>query len=1069
GITYYTDASSVEELFKILLEYAGVELSVTSSIEPLFEKLGQTVLASAQIKQFDVKILPNELINDSQLIESNPSVELSILGVTNLNIHSVCKQSLEHNELHSANVQAGIRVQRVKQEFNLSLLRLVYQFYTVVGNAFEYISMDEIGKTDTNIFQQQNDPLINYSRTTTINDIDNFAQRSFQLNTLLINNNDLISTERECWKKLRELVAIYQTSTDIKQLPTISKHQRSVSDLSNDDSLEEGKNIPFQLIPTKNVITNETLLLSAFGWLIIDEINYTASLGGLKVDGRMGKVQGSISLSQRLRALQANTNHHNSKKYDGSLIVQIGSTSLSLKETLSTSSDTHLNNSTSRLNETASNTSLSTRQISVLDIIVGKSRALTSLQTRSKNLRLSGVTNIGTIAMDVPLRPQEVHDLVNRAGRLITSYVQEFLPGDTEESSTVLSKTNDELQQINTNVNNTIQEINLPTTTEQIPKKKRLHIHRKRKLSSHLPVDILQTQTSISSLPKKPIFEVHIIAHCQGMTFSTTLLSTLKAQYKIGIVEGVANLGSTKSRFTAVVHEHALHFLNNNNNNTNNLHQLPTVSSDNHVRIDFPQIRCYGNYIIEQEEHNQSKAHLNLRTNIDLLKLTITADFLAQLVFVSKVIIHEINEILGKVSGVDQFQFQTAESKTKDKDLTISDNNDNDFNEDEDEQEKISTTPFIYKINISMKGFQVIGQTPSDTVVKFENGDKKVPISIKLTNYDEQNSLLLYNKSLINALLNIKLSLGQLLHTGNFQDAAYFKTKLLLKNSFQLDDLEKKAYFLRLNKPSFYWQSGAIDKGILFWLNYKNTYDYWNEQRGAFTTPTTDSTHIRSLVNVQPLPTKNNELNLMFQLHIIDLGIAIPLHQVDQPTKLSTTTDHQSNQILNQRQTTTTTLDESSDFLVFTLDQTTISACSCGAIISSGSFEGFCFRFAENFQQTNPNWKPTPSSTSSNVILNACCVPSGQYLMHSRAKHIANSSSPKWFLNVQWDMKGIDINIDSVISKRFSQLIRIITATQLIEHDNHKNNDNDLSKNSNLNDTQMLIDVLGFLFFFVTK
>ncbi|CAF4943360.1 unnamed protein product, partial [Rotaria magnacalcarata] len=37
--TYYTDASPVEELFKILLEYAGVKLSVTSSIEPLFEKL----------------------------------------------------------------------------------------------------------------------------------------------------------------------------------------------------------------------------------------------------------------------------------------------------------------------------------------------------------------------------------------------------------------------------------------------------------------------------------------------------------------------------------------------------------------------------------------------------------------------------------------------------------------------------------------------------------------------------------------------------------------------------------------------------------------------------------------------------------------------------------------------------------------------------------------------------------------------------------------------------------------------------------------------------------------------
>ncbi|CAF5099787.1 unnamed protein product, partial [Rotaria sp. Silwood1] len=28
--------------------------------------------------------------------------------------------------------------------------------------------------------------------------------------------------------------------------------------------------------------------------------------------------------------------------------------------------------------------------------------------------------------------------------------------------------------------------------------------------------------------------------------------------------------------------------------------------------------------------------------------------------------------------------------------------------------------------------------------------------------------------------------LGQLLHTGGFQDAAYFKTKLLLRNSFQV-------------------------------------------------------------------------------------------------------------------------------------------------------------------------------------------------------------------------------------------------------------------------------------------
>jgi hypothetical protein len=189
----------------------------------------------------------------------------------------------------------------------------------------------------------------------------------------------------------------------------------------------------------------------------------------------------------------------------------------------------------------------------------------------------------------------------------------------------------------------------------------------------------------------------------------------------------------------------------------------------------------------------------------------------------------------------------------------------------------------------------------------------------------------------------------------------------------------------------------------------------------------------------------------MFQLHIVDLGIAIPLQQSDTPTKL--TTDNLTTQVFNSQQSNST-LDESSDFLVFTLDKTTISACSCGAIISSGSFEGFCFRFAENFQQTDKNWKPSRSLSSPNIILNACCVPSGQYLMHSRAKHILNSTSPKWFLNVQWDMKGIDINLDSIIGKRFSQLIRTITSTHLIEPIDHLNNENNSLSNSNLINTQ---------------
>lgn len=449
-------------------------------------------------------------------------------------------------------------------------------------------------------------------------------------------------------------------------------------------------------------------------------------------------------------------------RYDGSLILQIGSTSLSLKETLSTSSDSLINSAAAHSTDT---TSSSTREISVLDIIIGKSRALTSLQTRGMNLTLSAVTNIGTIAMDVPLRPQEVHALVNRAGRLITSYVQEFLPDDSQPLSESMSSTNKDLPS-----NEKIEPSDLPLSTEPKPRKKPSNTRRKQTITSNPTSDIFETQPSISSFSKRPVFQVHLTARCKGMAFTTTLLSSLKAQYKIGVVEGVAHLGGITSRFTAVVHEHALHFLNNN---TNDLNQLPRVSTDNHVRIDFPQIRCYGNYTVEPNENIRPKGHLSLRTKVDLLKLTITADFLAQLVFVSKVIIHEINEILGKVSGLDQFQFGPAKSVANDQTLD---------EESEEDDDKSSIAPFTYKIDISVKGFKVIGQTPSNTMVKFENGEK-MPIFIILTNFNEDKTLTSNNKPLINALLYVKLSLGQILHNGGFQDAAYFKTKLLLKNS----------------------------------------------------------------------------------------------------------------------------------------------------------------------------------------------------------------------------------------------------------------------------------------------
>ena len=62
-----------------------------------------------------------------------------------------------------------------------------------------------------------------------------------------------------------------------------------------------------------------------------------------------------------------------------------------------------------------------------------------------------------------------------------------------------------------------------------------------------------------------------------------------------------------------------------------------------------------------------------------------------------------------------------------------------------------------------------MGQTLSNAIVKFETDDAD----------DEENALLFYSKPLINASLNIELSL-------------------------ESDDADKEAYFIRCTKPSSY-------------------------------------------------------------------------------------------------------------------------------------------------------------------------------------------------------------------------------------------------------------------------
>ena len=65
---------------------------------------------------------------------------------------------------------------------------------------------------------------------------------------------------------------------------------------------------------------------------------------------------------------------------------------------------------------------------------------------------------------------------------------------------------------------------------------------------------------------------------------------------------------------------------------------------------------------------------------------------------------------------------------------------------------------------------------------------------------------------------------------------AYFNTKFDLRNENMIKQFEsdRESITITVEKPRFYLQPGAVDSAILFWLNYKSTYEFWLQQRQEF-------------------------------------------------------------------------------------------------------------------------------------------------------------------------------------------------------------------------------------------
>ncbi|XP_058820213.1 bridge-like lipid transfer protein family member 1 isoform X3 [Topomyia yanbarensis] len=752
----------------------------------------------------------------------------------------------------------------------------------------------------------------------------------------------------KCWKTIYHLLDLYSAMPETK---TIS-HRVSLSP----DAIGQIKARKYNLLPDSKggttrdtvdlksgtqmpkdvgVVTQERTRLVVFGVAKIHRTRLLATLSGLKLEAEITALHSSTTWRKKSRPASL----------ECSLTGQVGRAMIVLLE------------------------GVPPNQQTVVKITIGKSQTLYSSITRKGKDKNNGLLSIGIVNIDIPQHPVALHGMMTRGSKQISSTLQELR---VTRSSARLARQNEE------------------------PESPLHHLREARDKHPNICKQNVSTAKSNAGNPSgllQPlVMQFNIIL--QSLSVTAALLPSLQAQYKMDQVTSTGVTGG-KAKFTIDLPNHSLSFTTKVQTTETN---LPSEAC-----IALPPVHVSAEYVPESSSEEapidgvvlRQGGYLAASAEIGVFERCLSTDLLNHLVFVQKVFMKEVNEVVQKVYGGE-------------KPVPI-------WLEDDENGSHIKR--ILFSLNIRVKRIQLTATTPCNSAVRFETGQLDLHLSNRVKNLADVSNTKLFGK----AQIDLNLSLGQIIKNvifdeaePEFQQYAFFNTTIGLRNAFQDEMLndDKELVLITLKRPLMYVQPIAVDKAILVWLNYKNAYEYWTEKRANLNKEVLMATQqvfekVPFEKFSQHLATANLS-TLFLQLTVEDMGICVPLNQ---PAQL-----WGANRSVGDY--------EQKGAVVITLENTIISACSCGSLVSNGKFVGLCLRFAEDFDSSLDDWKPNMNDAN---IMNLCVVSEGTYDVCSRTIAAKHPDNAKWFLNVKWQMEGVDIHLDVNIGKQLSALGHTLT------------------------------------------
>uniref|UniRef100_A0A3P8TGX1 KIAA1109 n=1 Tax=Amphiprion percula TaxID=161767 RepID=A0A3P8TGX1_AMPPE len=766
----------------------------------------------------------------------------------------------------------------------------------------------------------------------------------------------------ECWQNMYKLLNFYSLISDPTGILEKSSPENCLSEGGRRPSEPLCKVIfeNEQQEPTtpskppgaggrrRSLVSSEPqhVTLIVFGIGMVNRTHLEADIGGLTMEAELKKIHGSFTLKEKMKDIL------HQKMTETCASAHIGGVNIVLLEGITPDIQT------------------------VVKCNIAKSQALYSAQ-RGLKTNNAAVFKVGAIMINIPQHPATLHSMMVRSSHQLSKQISDLIRQPSN-----------------------IQPPNREDTPTPQPSDKASSINQ-------TPVEANEFPQLPEGLEKKPIV-LKFSAMMDGITIGAALLPSLKAEYKMGRVKSHGMTGAQTS-FTFDLLNHKLCF-------QSKVSPVDMCTIAPSASLTLPPVTMSGEYIMEEHESHSDQGwapddfpakqgnylqgnYLRCLAQIGSFEHNLTTDLLNHLVFLQKVFMKEVNEVIQKVSGGEQ---------------PIPLWNEHDTSTDADKPKIL-----LYSLSLLFKGIQMTATTPSMRAVRFETGLIELELSNRIQCKAQPGGSSSYLKLFGKCQVDLHLALGQIVKHqvyeeagSDFHQVAYFRTRIGLRNALQEEissSSDKEAVLITLNRPIVFAQPVAFDRAVLFWLNYKAAYDNWNEQRLALN----KDIHMATKEVVDKLPgiqqTSAQAFSTLFlQLTVNDLGICLPI-------------------------TNTSQANHSIDFdtgsaLVLTIESTLITACSSESLVSKGHFKNFCIRFAEGFETSWDDWKP---EVRGDLVMNACVVPDGTYEVCSRTTgqpSAESSSAGTWTLNVLWKMCGIDVHMDPNIGKRLNALGNTLTS-----------------------------------------